>query len=208
MTIPIDYFESMYEDSADPWGFASRWYEQRKYALTLASLPDARYGTAYEPGCSIGVLSRMLADRCDRLLCSDGSAVALARAAQRLSGQAHVTVEQRRLPDDWPSTSFDLVIVSELLYYFDFADLDRVATLAAGSVASGGTLVSVHWRHPVPDHPQSGDTVHTLLTHTAVEHHFVRVTHLTETDFLLDVYVRPGAGESGFPSVASRDGLL
>ena len=33
------YFEQMYRNHADPWGFESSLYEQRKYAVTVASLP-------------------------------------------------------------------------------------------------------------------------------------------------------------------------
>ena len=65
------YFEQMYRNHADPWGFESSLYEQRKYAVTVASLPRSRYCSAYEPGCSVGVLTELLATRCDRLLSSD-----------------------------------------------------------------------------------------------------------------------------------------
>ena len=56
MTVRASYFDGMYADSPDPWGFTSRWYEGRKYAITVAMLPKARYREAFEPGCSIGVL--------------------------------------------------------------------------------------------------------------------------------------------------------
>ncbi|MFE7421819.1 hypothetical protein [Rhodococcus sp. NPDC057529] len=59
------YFDAMYAASPDPWGFGDRWYEQRKYALTLAALPRPRYRRAFEPGCSIGILTAALAHRCD-----------------------------------------------------------------------------------------------------------------------------------------------
>jgi hypothetical protein len=35
--LPVEYFARKYATDADPWGFASRWYEARKYALTLAA---------------------------------------------------------------------------------------------------------------------------------------------------------------------------
>ena len=50
------YFDEMYRDVEDPWNFETSHYEQRKYAITVASLPRSRYRSAYEPGCSIGVL--------------------------------------------------------------------------------------------------------------------------------------------------------
>jgi hypothetical protein len=73
VTLGPEYFEDVYAASEDPWGFTTRWYEERKYSLSLAMLPRRRYGDAFEPGCSIGVLTAMLASRCDRLLSCDVS---------------------------------------------------------------------------------------------------------------------------------------
>jgi hypothetical protein len=56
MTLDPGYFRARYAASPDPYGLAERWYEARKYALTVALLPREHYGTAFEPGCSIGVL--------------------------------------------------------------------------------------------------------------------------------------------------------
>ena len=63
MTLGASYFDGQYAASADPWGFTSRWYERRKYAISVAMLPSARYRSAFEPGCSIGELTAMLAPR-------------------------------------------------------------------------------------------------------------------------------------------------
>ncbi|WP_244268864.1 nodulation S family protein, partial [Mycobacterium parascrofulaceum] len=57
----------MYAGTDDPWALSSRWYEQRKYAITLALLPARRYRHAFEPGCSIGTLTARLARRCDQV---------------------------------------------------------------------------------------------------------------------------------------------
>jgi hypothetical protein len=62
----------MYAASPDPWGFTSRWYEARKSAITMAMPPKPHYRDAFEPGCSIGMLSDLLAPRCGRLLCGVG----------------------------------------------------------------------------------------------------------------------------------------
>ena len=84
------YFEEMYRDQADPWDFEDSPYEQRKYAVTVASLPRSRYRSAFEPGCSVGVLSEQLAARCDRLLSSDIIPSALRRAEARLRRRSNV----------------------------------------------------------------------------------------------------------------------
>lgn len=47
------YFQRLYRSSEDPWGFATRAYERRKSAITVASLLEEHYRSAFEPGCSI-----------------------------------------------------------------------------------------------------------------------------------------------------------
>jgi SAM-dependent methyltransferase len=208
VTLPSSYFDAMYAASADPWGFAERWYEQRKYALTMACLPHRRYASGYEPGCSVGVLSEALAGRCDQLLCSDGSAAAVASARARLAASPHVTVEQRRLPERWPLGSYDLVVLSELLYYFDPADLDVLLASALPSVRESGVLVAVHWRHPVADYPQDGDAVHAALGRHASSAGMALLANHREDDFVLDVYLRPGPDQPSRLSVAAQEGLV
>ena len=41
--LPDGYFDQMYAEAADPWQLAGRWYERRKYAITMALLPYPRY---------------------------------------------------------------------------------------------------------------------------------------------------------------------
>jgi SAM-dependent methyltransferase len=181
-----DYFDQMYDGDADPWGFESSAYEQRKYALTMASLPDSHYGSVFEPGCSIGVLTAMLAARCDRLLATDLVPAALKRARNRLAGQPHVTLEERAIPEEWPEATFDLVVLSEIAYYFDSSDLERVMSLVVGSMSSGAQVLGVHWRGTT-DYPLSGDAAHELMAATP---ELALVVHHVEADFLLDVWER------------------
>jgi SAM-dependent methyltransferase len=207
VTLPLSYFDELYRQSPDPWGFGSRWYEERKRAVTLAALPERSYHLAYEPGCSIGVLSRDLARRCRSLLASDASAYAVARAVQRLEAVPNVRVERRVLPHDWPAGHFDLVVLSEILYYFDQRDLAEVTRKAVHSVAPGGTLLSVHWRHPVEAYPLTGDEAQASIVNAAGRRLVETVRHVEE-DFSLVVLVRPGEGESSSSlSVAHRAGL-
>lgn len=201
-TLGPDYFDQMYAGSADPWGFTSRWYEQRKYAITLAMLPRERYGDAFEPGCSIGVLSAQLAPRSDRLLSCDVAPAAVAATAQRTADCQNVRVERRVLPRDWPDGDFDLIVFSEILYYFGGADLQRVLDLGIGALRPGGTLIAVHWRHRVPEYPRGGDEVHGVL---AAQPGLGRLAEHREPDFVAEVYLR----SDGEPvSVAQAGGLV
>ena len=49
MTVSASYFDNVYAASPDPWGFTSRWYEARKYAITMAMLPKPHYRDGSNP---------------------------------------------------------------------------------------------------------------------------------------------------------------
>jgi SAM-dependent methyltransferase len=192
----------MYASGRDPWGFESRWYEQRKYAVSVAQLPAERYLSAFEPGCSIGVLTRMLAPRCDSLLACDLAPAAVETAVRRTQDLAHVRVEQRAIPRDWPSGSFDLIVFSEILYYLGDADLQEALGKATAALLPGGTLLAVHWRHPVAEYPRTGDNVHAAL---ASQTDLARLATHREPDFLAETYIR---ADGTLVSVAQATGLV
>lgn len=197
------YFEDMYAADPDPWGFASRWYEQRKYALTLAALTRARYRSIFEPGCSIGVLSAQLVTRCDRLLSCDLVQSAVDQAARRVSaapgGQAVAEVRRWDAHDDWPEERFDLVLVSEMLYYLEADDATRFMRRAADHLDADGEIVLVHWRQRVPEYPLTGDEAHEIACATEG---LVVTAHYEDDDLRLDVLAPVGR-----PTVADREGL-
>ena len=200
-SLPGDYFDGLYATQPDPWSFETRWYEHRKRAVLLASLPRQRFGSAFEAGCSNGALTVGLADRCDRVLAVDIAGAPLDVARRRLDDRRSVIFERRRLPQDWPSAAtFDLIVLSEVGYYCGAADLDLLVRRAVGSLAGGGAIVACHWRHPVADYPLTGDQVHAaLLARSGL---LIQVSHFEE-DFRLDVLVDPST-----PSIARREGLV
>lgn len=198
MTTPISYFQQMYAADPDPWSFETRWYDARKHALTVDALPRRRYRSAFEPGCSTGMLTARLADRCDRLLAVDGVEAAVASASARLAGRSHVSLRTARLPHDWPAGTFDLIVLSELVYYFDDADLATLLDRVDAALAPDGDLVAVHWRWPVAEHARTGDEAHRALAGLPGVH---RLARHEEADFLLEVFGRDPR------SVARRAGL-
>ena len=200
MTLPPTYFADMYAGAEDPWGFRSRWYEQRKRDVTLAALTRPRYRRAFEPGCSIGVLTAALAERCDEVVAADADAGAVATAGRELARHGHVRVEQLSVPQQWPGGMFDLVVISEVAYYLAPAELDQLLERAVGALGPRGTLLACHWRHPVPDYPATGDEVHhRLLARPELNQ---SVCHVEE-DFRLDLLTLGPA-----PSPARREGLV
>nr|WP_294520653.1 SAM-dependent methyltransferase [uncultured Rhodopila sp.] len=150
------HFQKIYEASADPWGFGSDPYEQEKYGRTLATLGDRRFVAGLEVGCSIGVLTRLLAPRCDSLLGIDLVEQPLAAARARCSDQPQVRFERMQVPQAWPDGRFDLIVLSEVLYFLTAADIEWCARRVRGSVLPGGVVVLVNWLGESDD-PTPGD---------------------------------------------------
>jgi len=154
-----EYFDRLYAERADPWDFEASPYEAAKYAATLGALPRPHYTNALELGCSIGVLTRMLAPRCERLLAIDVSEVALAQARARCAHLRQVTFENRNVPTEFPDRLFDLILVSEVGYYFSLPDLECLRARIANALAPCGHLLLVHYTGET-NYPLSADTVH------------------------------------------------
>lgn len=152
------YFEDLYRDRHDPWGFDTSWYERRKYDLTIASLPRERYAVGLEAGCANGALSVRLAERCDRLYAFDFIGDAVARARCRLAEHRHVCVLEATFPDYWPAQAVDLVVWSEIAYYLsDSASKIALACLDKW-LAAEGDLVAVHYLGET-NYPRTGEDI-------------------------------------------------
>jgi SAM-dependent methyltransferase len=157
------FFEAKYAAAADPWRFATSLYERERYSKILSVLRGRRYQRAFEPGCSIGVLTAGLAELCDSVEAIDISPTAVDRARKRCRNFANVRVTKGQLPGDVPDGVFDLIVFSEIGYYFEPAALFRIATQLAGRLSSGGIFLAAHWLGASPDHRLKGDEVHALL---------------------------------------------
>jgi SAM-dependent methyltransferase len=178
------YFEDLYRTDPDPWRLEGSAYEDRKRALTLASLPRARYRRAFEPACAGGRITELLAARCEAVLAMDPVEVAIERVrARALSGVEPV---QGAVPEDWPGGTFDLVVLSELLYFLTRAQRRLVADLTLASLAPRGHVVAVHWRHDFEEAASEPESAHSELHTTGLR---TLVTHL-EDDFRLEVLGR------------------
>ena len=193
--LPREYFDATYAQHDDPWGFTDRWYERRKRAVTLASLPHERYARALEVGCSIGVLTEDLTGRVDDLLAVDISPTAMERARARLGDRARV--ERFDVRDGFPAGEYDLIVISEVGYYLTREPLRRFLDAARAALAPDGVLVCCHWRHPVRDYPLRGDEVHDEVRALGLP----RLVEHREDDFVLEVFARDPR------SVAARSGL-
>jgi SAM-dependent methyltransferase len=174
------YFQTLYERDPDPWGFSTSPYEAAKYAHTLEALGGERAVRGLEVGCSIGVLTERLAAVCDRLTATDLVPTALDQARRRCADLANVRFRQARGAGDGLDGPLDLIVLSEVVYYWDDDDIAAVATGIRRALQPGGRVLLVHWLGET-DYPKTADA--------AVEALAARVWPMTiERQDRLDLY--------------------
>ena len=224
------YFDALYHNNTDPWQYQTRWYEKRKRDICLALLPQQYYNTAIELGCGNGIFSELLAHRCHALVSIDGNAQAVRLAKQRVTALRHVRILQEVIPNvlsNLPSAlmqayplsddtlaskpAFDLMVISEILYYLSLEDIDIVIDWIEKHLAPYGTLLCCHWRYPIDGFKMNGELVHQRLQQAfdwvansredgqAAFHHQSKIS---DSDFLLDVWQRTST------SIARQENLV
>ena len=187
---PAARFEALHARSADPWHVRTRWYEERKRHATLAALPRPRYRSTLEIGCSIGALSEPLAGRSDQMLAIDLSERAVASARRAVGSAAEVRVQDA--VSDFPEGTYDLVVLSEVAYYWDEHEIREMCARISAVLNDDGVVVACHWRHTASDFRTPGDRVHEILR----EQGWFQLVEHREADFLLEVF-RPAADSTG-----------
>lgn len=144
-TATADDCDALYRENPDPWNFRESPYERAKYNTTLNLLPGRRYDRVLEVGCSIGVLGRRLAARATRYVGVDASRLALAEA--RRDALPNMEFLRMTVPHHFPPGRFDLVVLSEILYFLSAPDVARLAR-RVDAAAPDGDVVLVNWLGP------------------------------------------------------------
>lgn len=163
MRVDPHAFDDIYRDADDPWHFATSAYELDRYATTLASLSRPTYSRCFEPACSIGVLTEGLSARVEDVVACDGAADAIAQARHRLVRATNVELVVAAIPEWWPEGEFDLIVLSELGYYWDNDGWGDVIERCRMSAREDAELIAVHWLGTSPDHVTTGQAVHAEL---------------------------------------------
>jgi SAM-dependent methyltransferase len=188
-------FDRLYRESPDPWAADTRWYEERKRSLLLATLGRRRYLRGYEAGCGNGHLTIPLATRCESFVASDASKEALSLARGRAAPDMDVEFRMLALPHEWPEGRFDLIVLSEVLYFLDHASIVETAEQVHGHLAAHGEVIACNWRADIDGFGHSGDAAYRFFEHAlGVPRRF----EYLDDDFVL-------GGWSTHASVASTD---
>lgn len=157
------FFEEKYRENSDPWDFSVSEYELGRYQAIIAALAHKHYSRAFEPGCSIGVLTELLAAICGFVEAIDFSQTAVAEAQRRCAHLRNVDVFCASLVERMPVTGFDLVVLSEIGYYFARNEWMQVASALIEQMPKDGTLLAAHWLGHSDDHCITGEQVHEVL---------------------------------------------
>jgi protein-L-isoaspartate O-methyltransferase len=156
-------FERKYQDKPDPWEFATSAYEQGRYQAMLSALSAAKYDCIYEPGCSVGVLTQRLSKIAARVVATDFAPSAVERAKARCAGLQNVEIEVGDVRRYRAPVMPNLIIFSEIGYYFPLPELRRVGVFLAEQLAPQGELLAAHWLGESHDHVLHGHEVHEQL---------------------------------------------
>jgi SAM-dependent methyltransferase len=182
------HFQRLYDAGSDPWRFRSSEYEQAKYRTTVASLGTRRFRFGFEAGCSIGVLTRLLAEHCDALLAVDIVEAPLAAARATCSDQPQVRFQQMQIPRQWPNETFDLIVLSEVLYFLSPTDITATADRVVATLDQAGIVLLVNWCGRADD-PCTGDEAARIFMDRTSQSLSVQAHHRT-TDYRLDILRR------------------
>ena len=168
-----NFFEARYKNQSDPWNFTQSEYEQTRFNKIVEGLAHRHYRKAFEPGCSIGTLTERLATLADTVDAADFSPTAAAHATQRCAHLPNVHIACAALTGKTPLAGYDLIILSEIGYYFRLNQWRSTVAQLAASMDPGATVLASHWLGLSSDHRLTGDQVHEVLRaspHLQLEH--------------------------------------
>src|SRR5690606_38499175 len=97
-----------------------------------------------------------------------------------------------------PQQKFQLIVMSEFLYYLDPAALQQVFAWLHTSLEPGGCFLSCHWRCPFVGFSLNGVEVHRQLK---VQLKYKHNLSVQDSDFLVDLWLNSAQ------SVAEQEGL-
>jgi 2-polyprenyl-3-methyl-5-hydroxy-6-metoxy-1,4-benzoquinol methylase len=149
--IDIAGFEKKFRAEIDPWNYTHSKFEQFKRLTLLRACGPSKRARILELGCAIGETSRRLGRISLRLLAVDGSRTALAEAVRRTPHSGHITFRYAKLPEQMPRGQFDVIVVSELIYYLRQHQLKSLADRLISALAPGGMMVILNHRGPFDD---------------------------------------------------------
>jgi protein-L-isoaspartate O-methyltransferase len=161
-------WDAQYVEIPDLFELEDNERERTRYGFLLDALDGRPLGRTLELGCSVGVLTELLAERTDSLVATDISDVVAETARRRLreAGREGVEVRPAARPAGVPRGPFDTMIAAEVLYYLRACEAAEAASRFAEALAPRGRLLVAHTRGYFPKHAISADHAARLVGRT------------------------------------------
>ncbi len=183
--VPVETLRALYARTDDPWHFRTSAYEREKYESTLAALPQRRFRHILEIGCGNGELAARLAARAAAYTGLDAVEVALSAARRAVPSGRFV---RGFLPCDLPPGAYDLIVLSEILYFLDRPGLQALARQVDRRWPGAG-LLCVTWRGPSGNPLQGEEALHFFRAAT----HRATTCLVARAEFRIDRFDPSGA---------------
>lgn len=149
------YWEDVFAKQ-DPWDYSNR-YEQAKYEQTIALLPKRKIECALELACAEGHFTQLLAPLVEDLVATDISETALMRAKEACIDHHNITFQRLDLKSGRIPGKFDLIVCSEVLYYFESRkSLAKIARKLSQHLTPGGMILMAHGKISVNEPMETG----------------------------------------------------
>ncbi len=149
-----DIYDRLYAGKSDPWAYDHDPSEVSRHRLAVEMLDRViaergLFARGFEIGCSEGIFTKLLAQRCISLLAVDFSRVAVERARNQVYANDSVAVERWNLRSEPIPQGLDLIVAMDVLRAFVRPREFRAARHKIVSALSPGGYVLVG------DHKQS-----------------------------------------------------
>lgn len=149
--IDVEGFEALFQTDPDPWDYESSRFEAHKRKVLLNHIGLRSRGRVLELACANGVTTQALMRCALRTTALDASATALSQAETRLKDADRLRLMHAKLPGGMPRELFDLIVVSEIVYYLRRDAYTRLAMEILSRIAPGGRVLVLHHHVNFPD---------------------------------------------------------
>jgi 2-polyprenyl-3-methyl-5-hydroxy-6-metoxy-1,4-benzoquinol methylase len=133
-------FNRFYWLDGDPFGAKNAKYELSKQDRLLDLISKREKYNALDVGCGNGFFSRRIAEHCEHLHGIDFSSQAIRLAQANCEEHLNISLAEQDIRSFQTSSSFDLIICSEVLYYLQGTELDDVVRNLHSISAPGAWL--------------------------------------------------------------------